>query len=127
MNLVTDMLHPYDLADIRSTVAGLLHDSDSGSTVTWYTPGARSYDPARGAVNNGETSTTFTAFCGPAEVDESKGVKAGDVLVLVPMSDVASPAIDTRFTVGGVAHVVYMVEPAPLSATCSLVYARRVP
>lgn len=127
MNLVTDALHPFDLASIRSTVAGLLHDTDAGQTITWYTPGTRSYNPGSGAVSNGETSSTFTAFCGPAEVDESKGVKVGDVLVLVAMSDVAAPKVDTRFTVGGVAHVVYMVEPAPLSSTCSLVYARRVP
>lgn len=127
MNHVSDCLHPLDLASIRSTVAGLLHDTDAGQSIVWYAPGSRSYDPARGAVSNGETSSTFTAWTGPAKVDESKGVKAGDVLVLVAMSDVASPKVDTRFTVGGVAHVVYMVEPSPISSTSTLVYARRVP
>lgn len=127
MNTVHDMLNPFDLTDMRSTVAGLLHDTVAGQSIIWYTPGTRSYDAARGSVSTGDTATTFTAFCGPAEMDESKGVKAGDVQILVAMSDVAQPLIDTRITIGTVPHIVYMVEPSPISSTCTLVYARRVP
>lgn len=127
MNTVVGMLSPLDVRDLRAVVRGLCADSDVGQSVMWYTPDARSYDPARGAVVNSETSSTFTAWVGPAEVDEDSGILAGDIEALILTTDVAAPMVNDRFSVGGVPHYVVKVVPSPISAMHAQVFARRVP
>lgn len=127
MNLVTDALTPNDVASLRGIVTGLVRDADAGQSVTWYAASARAYNPSSGTVGYSGASATFTAFLGPAEADEAEGVKAGDVQLLVLVSDVAAPAVDDRFTVSSIPYVVTKVEPSPLPSVHTLVYARRVP
>ena len=120
------LLSALDLSDIVGKAAGAAAGGVLGSTIVWYPASSRVFNPAAGTVGYSGTAATFTALVGPADVDESKGIKAGDVAVLVPLSQVV-PAVDDRFTAGGVMHVVSSIAPMLTGSGLSLVIASRVP
>lgn len=117
------------LAGIVADVESVIHDTDTGTSVTFYASTSRSYDPASGVVSDAETATTVTAWVGDLtvrEVGSVQGARAGDRHVLVAASDLSTaPLVDGRVVIGGVAHSIYHVESGPLSTHYHL-YARKV-
>jgi len=115
--LTADTLTARELSRVVADVRGLLTDTDTAQAVTYYTRGARVYDPARGTVGYSETATTITAHLAPVDLDEVDGAKVGDSKLLIAAADLSSaPAVDDRFRAAGTTYAVYAVQTGALSS-----------
>lgn len=116
MNAVSPgTLTSYELAGLTADVLALVTDGETATTITYYTRGARSYDPSRGTAGYAETATTCAAHLSPVDLEEVDGARVGDLSVLIAASLLsAAPKVDDRLTIAGVRYSVYAVEDGTL-------------
>lgn len=120
------LLSAVEAVELRADVRRLVADPEVGQSVTLYPASSRSVDHASGLVTYSGAAVTFTAVCGPAEVDDASGIRTGDVQILVS-AGAASPAVGDQMQIGaGPVMVVKLIEPDPIGDMMTRVVVGRV-
>lgn len=128
MNYIsTGTFDSIDLASIVADVTGLIQDSSTSTSLTFFSTGTRSVDANTGTVSYGDTAVPCTGFLGPLSWKQRQhpGAQEADVQVLLSVSDLAViPKNGTRFLANSINYSVYQADSGPL-ATHYVVLAHR--